>query len=350
LSMEYTFTVPERWIDPWVVCGVLGAVVSALGFFWANRRSTAVFLGLVWFLAFWLPTSNLFGHLSYFAADRYWYSPIVGLTLLASYGLWRLLRENLKLFAVLALLLLSLLGGKTWQQQGLWCDADKFYEHMHRVNPESVEGLIGLGNIAQTREDYREATDYLQKAFQRSPGNARITQNLGYVAYMRGQYNAALGYFQRAIAIKPKMVEAYNNLGSVYDDLGRTEEAIDVLEKALAINPHYEKAYTNLGVVYEKLGQLQKAESLHRRALAERPDYGQAHYHLGNTLYHAGRKQEAMQSFLMATQYSPENADALYNYAVVASELDQRGVLPSTLAKLRSISPQLADQLEKELQ
>ena len=89
---------------------------------------------------------------------------------------------------------------------------------------------------------------------------------------------------------------------------------------------------------------------MHRQALIERPDYAEAHYNLGNTLYHADRKQEAMASFLMAIQLLPEDLDALYNYAVVTSELGYRDLALSTLTKVRAISPQLAVQLEKELQ
>ena len=350
LSMEYTFAVPDQWADPWVVCGILSVVAAASGLLWASCRLTVVYVALAWFLAFWLPTSNLLGHLSYFAADRYWYAPFVGLVLLVAFGLWKLLQENLQVYVVLALLLLTCLGWQTWQQQAYWLDADAFYGHMHEVNPDALEGLIGLGHSAMERNDYGEAVGYFQKAFQRSPQEARIPQNLGYIAYMQGQHDAAVAYFQKALAIDPDMMDAYNNLGSVYDDLGQPERAIDTLEKALLVNPHFEKGYTNLGVVYERMGQLDKAEALHRQALIERPDYAEAHYNLGNTLYHADRKQEAMASFLMAIQLLPEDLDALYNYAVVTSELGYRDLALSTLTKVRAISPQLAVQLEKELQ
>lgn len=349
LSMEYTFKVPTQWSDAWVLCGFALAVLFLVGFFWASQRSTVLCLALAWFLAFWLPTSNLLGHLSYFAADRYLYSPMVGLSLLAACGLWWLSRENLRLFAVVALLLLSPFVWKTWSQQALWCDADKFYENMHEVSPQALEGLFGLGSLALERGDYQEATSYLQKALRRDPGDARIPYNLGYIASLQGDFDQAVYYFKSALSIKPNMVDSYNNLGSVYDALGQPQRAIEVLEKALAINSHFEKAYTNLGVVYERMGDLEKAESLHRRALKELPSYGQAYYNLGNTLYYAGRKQEALASYQSATRFAPEHEDALYNYATVASELGHQDVIPHILARLRALNPQLTMQLKKEL-
>ncbi len=350
LSMEYTFLVPTQWTDPWVVAGLAGGIAAFAGTFWAIRYAALVYLSLVWLLAFWLPTSNLLGHLSYFAADRYWYSPLAGLALLAAYGLWRLLRGNRMVYAVLVGLLLASLCWQSWQQQQLWCDEERFYQHMHRVNPDALEGLVGLGHIAMRQADYDRAVDYFQKAFQRSPQDGRIPHNLGYIAYKQEYHEAALSYFQRALALKPDLVDVHNNLGSLYDDLGQPEKAIEILEQALVINPHFEKAYTNLGVVYERMGQLQKSAEMHSRALRERPDYGEAHYNLGNTLYLAGRKQEALTSYRLATRFSPAHVDALYNYAVVANQLGQAEVLPDLLARLKALDPLLADELVKELE
>lgn len=349
LSMEYTFPVPTQWTDPWVVAGLAGGIAAVAGTFWALRRAALVYLGLIWLLAFWLPTSNLLGHLAYFAADRYWYSPLAGVALLAAYGLWRLLRGNRAAYAVLAGLLLASLGWLSWQQQQLWGDEERFYQHMHRVNPDALEGLVGLGHIAMRQGDYDRAVDYFQKAFQRSPQDGRIPHNLGYIAYKQGYHEAALSYFQRALALKPDLVDVHNNLGSLYDDLGQPDKAIAILEQALVINPHFEKAYTNLGVVYERQGQLQKSAEMHRRALRERPDYGEAHYNLGNTLYRAGRKQEALASYRLATRFSPAHADALYNYAVVASELGQPEVVANLLARLKALDARLADELARQL-
>lgn len=349
LSMEYAFPVPTHWGDPWVVCGIAGAVIAVLGIFWTCRRSVLICAGFSWFVAFWLPTSNVFGHLSYFAADRYWYAPATGLFLLAAYGTWRLLRGNLAAYTLFATALLSLLGWQTWRQQRLWCDEKAFYAHMQRVNPEALESLIGLGHNAMARDDYPQATEYLQKAFLRSPLDDRIPQNLGHIAYRQGHYDQALNYFQQALALNPADVEIYNNLGSLYDDLNQPQRAVEALERALAINPHFEKAYTNLGMVYDGMGQLQKAEQLHRKALAELPGYGLAHYNLGNTLYHAGRKREALDSYSRASQLDPDNADALYNYAVVAGELGMRDIVPSLVARLKELDAGLAAELEKEL-
>lgn len=350
LSMEYTFAVPERWLDPWVLSGILTAVAVGSLFLWALRGSGVVFVALAWLLAFWLPTSNLLGFLSYFAADRYWYAPVVGVALLVAYGLWTLMRQHRSVFVVFCVVILSLLGWTNIQQQGVWCDEVTFHEHLHRVNPDALEGLIGLGNIAMSQGAYAKAAEYFRAAYLRSSQDARIPQSLGYLAYLQGQHERAVAYFQRAIALKPNLVEAYNNLGSLYDDLNQPEQAIAILQKALAVNAHYEKAYTNLGVVYERMGDLQKAEAMHRRALMERPDYGEAHYNLGNTLYHAGRKQEALLAYRQATRFAPELADAWFNYAVVANELGQRSVLPALMAKLRALDAQLAGQLAEELQ
>ena len=89
---------------------------------------------------------------------------------------------------------------------------------------------------------------------------------------------------------------------------------------------------------------------LHRRAILERPDYAQAHYNLGNALYHVDRKQDAMQSYRTALQYEPDNVDALYNYALVANELNRNDLVPPHIQTLKALNPALATELERELQ
>jgi tetratricopeptide (TPR) repeat protein len=350
LSMEYTFSVPGDWGDPWVVAGLAAAVTAliALGVAFI-RKSQILFVGLSWFICFWLPTSNLFGHLAYFAADRYWYSPSVGLVLVVAYAAWRLLGGRLVLFSALAVFVVTPLVWLSWQQQGVWCDEEAFYEQMNRVNPDALEGLIGLGNKALKDGRLSEASAYFERAFPRNPQDGRILHNLGLIAYRRGEYDRALDAFRQALRVSPELVEVYNNMGSLYDDIGQPQRAVEVLREGLTINPHFEKIYTNLGVVYERMGRLDRAEAMHRRALAENPGYGPAYYNLGNTLYHAGRKDEAMASFARATSYLADDLDAWYNFAAVAGELGRRGEFAVALQRLRSLDAELAAELEAEV-
>lgn len=349
LSMEYTFSVPEQWNDPWVLCGMLIPVVVIGLFFCFSRSALLPYFSLVWFVAFWLPTSNLLGHFSYFAADRYWYTPSVSLFLLVSYVLWKWNGPHPRRFFVLVFVSVFMLGWQTWQQQKVWLDEDVFYQHMLKVNPLALQGFVGMAQAAIKENDLETANRYLQKAFQRGPSDGRVLQKLGYVAYKQGQFELAENYFQMALLAKPQFIDTYNNLGILYDDLGQTELAIETFEKGLKFDPHCAEIYTNLGVVYEGLGQLKKAEAVHRRAIFERPDYPRAHFNLGNTLYHSGRKQDAMQSYQTVIQLVPENVDALYNYALVANELNRNDLVPPIIQTLKRINPALAIELEEEL-
>lgn len=349
LSMEYTFPTPKGWLDPWVLIGLSVAVALILLFCQARGRSEPVYLSLGWLLVFWLPTSNLLGHLAYFAADRYWYTPLVGVCLLLSYGLWRLCRDNEAAYLAMICLLVIPLALLTWQQQKVWRDAESLHTHILRVSPMSLEALIGKGLSAMESGDADEAERFFRQAAMRSPTDWRIPHSLGLIAYRQGRHNVALGYFQKALADSPERLEVFNNLGSLYGEIGQLEAAIIILQRALSINPHFEKGYTNLGIIYERAGNLTEAEAMHRRALTERRDYAEAYYNLGVTLYRAKRLDEARESFAAAARLSPENADALFNYGAVASETGHHEEAGETLASLRRIDPVLAGQLEKEM-
>lgn len=349
LTMEYTFPLPTGWLDPWALSGLFGAALVVALFVFARWKSEVVCLSLGWVLVFWLPTSNLLGHLAYFAADRYWYSPLVGVCILSSYGLWWLCRKNQTAYLVIGCLVVLTLSWQTWQQQRVWRDAESFYTHMLRFSPMALEGLVGKGMSALEEGDLDVAESFFRQAVILSPSDWRIPQSLGLIAYRQGRYGVALDYFKSALAVNPEKLELHNNLGSLYNELGQPEAAIEVLRQALAINPHFEKGYTNLGVTYERMGNLVEAEALHRQALSESWDYAEAHYNLGVTLYRAQRLDEARESFAMAARLSPEDADTLFNYGLLASETGHQEEAGLVIAKLRRIAPEVAEQLEKEI-
>lgn len=349
LTMEYSFSVPVDWLDPWALWGlILGGALLFL-FCWTSTFSRGACLALAWLLAFWLPTSNLLGHGAYFAADRYWYGPLVGVCILVSLFLWWLCRKKLSVFIVIAFMMLMPLAWLTLRQQDVWQNSEHFYAHMMRVNPNALEGLIGSGTSAINRGDYVVAKGYFESALSRSSRDARIPQNLGVIADRQGSYEEALGYFKRALEIDPKLVEAYKNIGTVYDKLGQSALAIEAFQRSLRINPHYESGYLNLGVAYERMGKLDLAEANLRRAILERSDYAMAYYNLGVTLYRLQRKAEARVTFALAAQLAPKDADAWYNYGLLAAETGSSDEAMAALGKLQQLDSELAAQLRQEL-
>lgn len=327
LTMEFTFRLPTGWSDPMVIAGTgVGLLALGLLFLAVLRGDSPFTLGVIVAVGFWGVTSNLFGYLNYFVADRYWYTPFSGICLMVLAAGEALAwpagavtaadgRNRRTAMVMVCLAVLLLLGGVNRAQQAIWGDTELFYQTMLRSNPDSLEGLLGLGT--QLLEEHRPAE--------------------------------ALPYFQRALAAGYGDARICSNMGSALSKLGRDEEAVDFLKEAISRNPDNLTGYTNLGAVYEKLGNYDEAVKWHRMALNRDGKYGIGHYNLGVALYRLGRKDEALGSFARAVDLLPEDGDALYNYAVTALDLGRRDLARGLLPRLARLNPQQAELIQREL-
>lgn len=349
LAMEYSFPVPRSWADPWVILSVLGTGAAAILLLALRKRSALAFFALAWAAVFWLPTSNLFYPLSYFAADRYLYAPLVGFCALAAILLEKAFGSRRRVCAGIALVLIAVLSGLTWQQNEVWGSPHAFYSRVLRVNPESKEGLLGMGLYHRDSGNLDEALAVLQQAEQKHPFETRIYHNIGTIYHLKGDLERSRRYLHRAVELDPENFGAYSNLGSVLDDLGEPQMAIDAIKKAIALHPRFAKAYLDLGIVYERMGRYGDAEKMQRRSISERPDYGEAYHGLGVALYRQGRLPEAAAAFESASQMLPEGAGSLYSWGSVSLELGDPGPATQNLSRLRSLDAELAATLDREL-
>ncbi len=59
LSVEYVFSVPVSWFDPWVLSSLIVLFLYVVALCFLRRRSPLLFVAVVLIGAFWLPVSNL---------------------------------------------------------------------------------------------------------------------------------------------------------------------------------------------------------------------------------------------------------------------------------------------------
>ncbi|MCP4599726.1 MAG: tetratricopeptide repeat protein [Proteobacteria bacterium] len=292
------------------------------------------------------------GYFSYFAADRYWYAPLAGVSILVTGGVWHGLRVNRTAFLVAFVPLMTIMGWQNLAQQRIWQDADLFHQHMLRVNPNATEGLIGLSFAAVERGELDLAKSYLNKVLPKLPSDGRVWQGLGNIAYLQGNLDLSLSQYNRALSSTQWVNKAYiyKNLRAVYDKLGQPKKAIEVLQKALEMHPHFAKAFNNLGKVNEDLGNYSQAIELYQKAIAERSDYAQAYYNLGVVLYRNEQKEESFSAFSKAREITPDDAKTLFNFASVAYETGRPEIVGPILAELEQKDPGLAERLKSEFE
>lgn len=195
LGVEYAFAIPSGWFDPAVL-----AALAAAGLFFAvlwltARRAPLAFVSLAWAGALYLPLSNVWP-LTYFAADRYLYTSMAGLCLLAALLLTRLTAGLGRWRHAPVAALLVVLSFLTWQQNRVWKDEFSLWSQAVAVSPDSVYALNNLGVMYGRQGDMEKAFALIGKAAE-NPFYAEAQLNMGRLYQWRGDQQKALHYMRR---------------------------------------------------------------------------------------------------------------------------------------------------------
>ncbi len=314
---------------------VLGAVVflGAVTFtvIRTAKRLPYLTVGWLWFAGTLVPVIGIVQVGSQAMADRYSYIPLIGLFVMAAWGIpdllkkWRPTLEPRKeaLFALSALVLLSLLI-VTRTQVGYWRNDFALYDHSLKV--ASLSDVIHynrgiaygeLGNLRQAISDYDRAIEINLKY-------ADAYNNRG-VAYGKlGDPRQAISDYDAAIKINPEYAEAYNNRGVAYNELSNLRQAISDFDRAVEINPEYAEAYNNRGATYGALGDQRTAISDFDRAIEIDPKYAEAYNNRGATYDKLGDQRQAISDYDRAIEINPKYAVAYYNRGVAHATLGNR--------------------------
>jgi tetratricopeptide (TPR) repeat protein len=156
------------------------------------------------------------------------------------------------------------------------------------------------GEIESSRNDFRTAVEYLEKARKQDPNNVDVLSSLGLAFVGLGSYADAATQFRRVTGLHPDFAPAHYNLGLALLNLGRAPDAEVEFRQALKLTPDYEKA------------RVQLANSL----LAQGRE--------GN----AEQTRQAVEVYRQTLQLDPDNLDSRFNLAFALTVLrDEQGAL-----------------------
>lgn len=336
LSMEYIYEVPLSIYDLWVVSSIVLCILFVIYVYrWRQVSRKCLFL-ILFGAIMWIPTSNIFWYLSYFAADRYMYAPSAGFCILAVAISEQWLVKSKQLHLMIWGCLIVICAGLTWRQTYVWKNEVSLYSHMLAVSPRSLEAMIGLMNAKYSAKDYSSASNYAKLAIERDPSDYRPYMTLANMSIKESKLREAIELLKEAQMRNNKIPEIHNLLGSLYDEIGDSNNSIRSLSTALELRPDYVEASTNLGVVYERNMRFTDAEKALQKALAVNKDYIPAWYNLGIVKYRIKDFPGARYSFEEVLKREPDNRDALTNLAEVCRELRDAGCYTETTLRMNS--------------
>jgi tetratricopeptide (TPR) repeat protein len=157
------------------------------------------------------------------------------------------------------------LRGESYEAQGLVLEAEAEFEAALEVDPDSVEVLVALGDLArsdlaQSKERFAEARAYYARALERAPENYDALYGLGACDAFADEHVRAVELFRRAVGADPDSAPARLGLGISLLQTGQAAAAVSELETAAGLEPRMREAWYHLGRAYQALGRSREAE------------------------------------------------------------------------------------------
>jgi Tfp pilus assembly protein PilF len=249
-------------------------------------------------------------------ADRYMYTPLVGLLVMAVWGAAEL-RERMHLpLAAIALLAFCVAVAAihtTRVTLAYWQNSLTLFTHAEQVAGSPNEVIeTNLGEACYYAGQTEEAARHYRAAIAAEPRAGLAHYDLGNY-YLDGDHPAeSVPEFKAAIALaeSPQAAEyAEGNLGTAYLLVGEDALAEQAFSAALRVDPLTQPALIGRGQALYRQGKYAEAEADFARAIQVRP-MPQLYYLLGTALEAEGKTDLALRAFDEALALDPGMAPA----------------------------------------
>jgi Flp pilus assembly protein TadD len=285
----YPESIP-RWQPAAAVAAL--AVLSLLALR-VRRDHPYVLVGWLWYLVTLIPVIGLIQVGSQPMADRYTYVPLIGLFIIAAWGIGHLVsgtRVRTYALAAAAVITIAACTVTARAQVRHWRSSVALWQHAVDVTTENYRAQGNLGHALAAEGRLDEAIVHYREAVRIRPGYAEAHNNLGLALARQGKIDDAIPHYTEAIRLLPDYFEAHGNLGAALAATGRYADAITHFSIAVQLQPEHPLARQNLA---------------------------RAHYDFGRALAERGDVDQATRQFLEALRLDPTNADVHYDLGVM---------------------------------
>jgi Tfp pilus assembly protein PilF len=220
-------------------------------------------------------------------ADRYTYLPLVGVFIMAVWGLKELLedyRARRTIWGFVSTATIAILVVLTQIQVGYWKDTSTLFgrallttERNFMAHQILAEGMVKTGDPTGAESHFREAIRI-------RPSFKQAYNGLGHLLMIQGKPDEAGRLFEKTLQIDPAFVPAMKNLGDVRMRQRRIEDAIPLYRKAVLLYKEDPELLNNYGVALFFKGEKKEAVLNIRAALRLKPDYPEARDNLRKIL------------------------------------------------------------------
>ncbi len=136
-----------------------------------------------------------------------------------------------------------------------------------RQHPDLVMAHAMLGDLYQSKHDYKDALSQYQSTIELDPYGYKNYYNEGLMFQLLNRVKDAVAAYLRALELNPKDALSAQNLGVAYLRLDDLPNAVKYCRLSIELNPQSGPGWSNLAVALDESRQYKEAEDAYRHAL-----------------------------------------------------------------------------------
>jgi len=168
------------------------------------------------------------------------------------------------------------------QRAGRLEEAEKLCRRVLQDNPQNVDALRLLAQLAQRADHAEDAERMLREAIRIAPDFLLAILDLGQLLKEQDRYEEAIACFDRAIALEPSNAQAHFLRAGTLARASFTPEAAGGYRRCLELRPRHAGAQLGLGHVLKAIGDYDGAVAAYGGCIRVTPDSGEVYWSLAN--------------------------------------------------------------------
>ncbi len=278
---------------------ILAASVFAIR---AWRVRPYLTVGWLWYLGTLVPVIGFVQVGGQAHADRYMYIPMIGLSVMLTWGAadvakqWPQAKTTLAAAGAISCAVCLVLA---WTEASYWKDNQTLYTRAIQVTHYNSVAENNLGMHYMAKQRPADALPHFEAAVRVSPDFADAHGNRGFaLAQIPARASEAGRAYETALRLAPNNAEAHNGLGGVLMRSGDCAGAIPHFAAALKAKPEDALANYNLGGCQMTGGNYAAAVPYFEAAIRGRPGFAEAQASLASSLSRIpGRVPDAIKAY-----------------------------------------------------
>lgn len=209
-----------------------------------------------------------------YAGERYFYFPLVGLTIMAAAG--SSLVAHTRAFSLVVFALALVQVPFTMSRVHDWSDELTLFRSSVTNDPQNGYAIYALADIEARTGDYDTAEQHLIAAQSAGWHDHHVDLTTCFVYLHQKRHELAEKTCIRATQSDPQDPRAWLNLASEYVNEGKPVDAEGAASNAIQLKPAYAEAYFVRGLARARLGKNEQARADLDKTLELNPNHHQA--------------------------------------------------------------------------